>query len=111
MGPLVALTSSPARSRLDRRPIQPPAIVTESSCPMSKSDPDQILDKVTKSEATWRSGLSAERHYVVRQHHRPERPGTSALNREKRKGALVCSFDGPRETTGCCVNGAALKFK
>jgi peptide-methionine (R)-S-oxide reductase len=63
---------------------------------MSETEPDANSDKVVKSDAAWRRELTAEQYYVLRQHG-TERPGTSPLNREKRKGQFQCA--------GC---GAAL---
>ena len=66
------------------------------SAPMSKTEPDASADKIVKSDAAWRSELTAEQYYVLRQHG-TERPGASPLNREKRNGMFQCA--------GC---GAAL---
>jgi peptide-methionine (R)-S-oxide reductase len=63
---------------------------------MSKNEPDATADKIVKSDATWRRELTAGQYYVLRQHG-TERPGTSPLNHEKRKGVFACA--------GC---GAAL---
>src|SRR5512145_1621592 len=65
---------------------------------MSKSTPDpsaetatqKVTAKVAKSDAAWRAELTPEQFYVLRQHG-TERPGTSPLNREKRKGAFLCA--------------------
>ena len=61
---------------------------------MSQTHPDPstaaIADKVTKSDADWRAELTPEQYYVLRQHG-TERPGTSPLNREKRKGTFLCA--------------------
>jgi peptide-methionine (R)-S-oxide reductase len=46
--------------------------------------------EVTKSAAEWRQRLSSAQFYVLRDHG-TERPGTSALNREKRKGTFACA--------------------
>src|SRR5262249_10856646 len=53
---------------------------------MSKTKADQV----SKSEAAWRAELPPEQFYVLRQHG-TERPGTSPLNREKRKGIFLCA--------------------
>lgn len=45
---------------------------------------------VTRTEAEWRAALSPEAFRVLRQHG-TERPGTSALNAEKRPGTFVCA--------------------
>jgi peptide-methionine (R)-S-oxide reductase len=57
---------------------------------MSKSPSAESADKVVKSDAAWRAELTPEQHYVLRQHG-TERPGSSPLNREKRKGAFLCA--------------------
>jgi len=60
---------------------------------MSKTHPDQSTasaEKVDKSDAAWRAELTREQYFVLRQHG-TERPGTSPLNREKRKGAFLCA--------------------
>jgi peptide-methionine (R)-S-oxide reductase len=63
---------------------------------MSKPEPDATAEKIVKSDAAWRRELTAEQYYVLRQHG-TERPGTSPMNREKRRGVFLCA--------GC---GAAL---
>jgi peptide-methionine (R)-S-oxide reductase len=45
---------------------------------------------VTRSDAEWRSLLSPEQYYIMRQHG-TERPGSCALNYEKRAGAFECA--------------------
>ena len=45
---------------------------------------------VHKSETEWKSVLSPEQYYVLRQHG-TERAGTSPLNREKRAGVFHCA--------------------
>ena len=57
---------------------------------MSKTEPDANADKIVKSDAAWRSELTPEQYYVLRQHG-TERPGTSPLNREKRNGMFQCA--------------------
>jgi peptide-methionine (R)-S-oxide reductase len=57
---------------------------------MSKSPSAESADKVVKSDAAWRAELTPEQYYVLRQHG-TERPGSSPLNREKRKGAFLCA--------------------
>jgi peptide-methionine (R)-S-oxide reductase len=57
---------------------------------MSKSSPDESIGKVAKTDAAWRAELTLEQYYVLRQHG-TERPGTSPLNREKRKGVFACA--------------------
>jgi peptide-methionine (R)-S-oxide reductase len=57
---------------------------------MAKSPTAESADQVVKSDAEWRAGLTREQYYVLRQHG-TERPGSSPLNREKRKGAFLCA--------------------
>ncbi|MFN6953590.1 MAG: peptide-methionine (R)-S-oxide reductase MsrB [Acetobacteraceae bacterium] len=45
---------------------------------------------VQKTEAEWRAALSPEAFRVLRQHG-TERPGTSPLNAEKRRGVFRCA--------------------
>ena len=45
--------------------------------------------KVAKSDAEWRKELTPEQYYVTRQHG-TERPFSSPLNVEKRKGMYAC---------------------
>lgn len=49
-----------------------------------------MASKITKSEAEWRSALAPEAYRVLREH-ATERPFTSPLNAEKRKGMFVCA--------------------
>lgn len=60
---------------------------------MSKSPTAISADKIVKSDAAWRAELTPEQYYVMRQHG-TERPGTSPLNREKRKGTFLCAACG-----------------
>ena len=46
--------------------------------------------KVTLSDAEWKARLTAEQYQVLRQEG-TEPPGSSALNREKRKGTYQCA--------------------
>ena len=46
--------------------------------------------EVTKTAAEWRQKLNSAQFRVLREHG-TERPGTSALNREKRKGTFACA--------------------
>ncbi len=45
---------------------------------------------VTKSEEEWRRVLTSEQFHVLREHG-TERPGSCALNTEKRKGTFICA--------------------
>ncbi len=45
---------------------------------------------VTRTDAEWRKILTPEQYYVMRGHG-TERPGSSALNREKREGLFLCA--------------------
>jgi len=47
---------------------------------------------VRHSDAEWRRLLTAEQYQVLRQHG-TERPGSSPLNTEHRKGTFVCAAD------------------
>jgi peptide-methionine (R)-S-oxide reductase len=51
---------------------------------------DKVAQKVVKNDAAWRAELTREQYYVLRQHG-TERPNTSPLNREKRKGTYTCA--------------------
>ena len=46
--------------------------------------------EVTKTAAEWKQKLSPQQFQVLREHG-TERPGTSPLNREKRKGVFSCA--------------------
>ena len=46
--------------------------------------------EITKSEDEWRKTLTAEQFYVLRQHG-TERPGTSPLLNEHRRGIFACA--------------------
>jgi peptide-methionine (R)-S-oxide reductase len=48
---------------------------------------------VAMSEAEWRSRLTPEQFYVLRQHG-TERSGTSPLNKEHRRGVFACAACG-----------------
>lgn len=49
-----------------------------------------MSSKIEKSDADWRSTLAPEAYQVLR-HEGTERPGTSPLNHEDRKGRFVCA--------------------
>jgi peptide-methionine (R)-S-oxide reductase len=51
---------------------------------------DQTVDYRNLSDADWRKRLSPAQYDVLRKHG-TERPGTSALNGEKRKGVFACA--------------------
>jgi len=51
---------------------------------------EQATAEVVKTEAEWRKLLSPAQYDVLRRHG-TERPGTSPLNHEKRKGAFTCA--------------------
>ena len=48
---------------------------------------------IQKTDAEWRRLLTPAQFYILREEG-TERPGTSALNKEKRKGTFVCVADG-----------------
>jgi peptide-methionine (R)-S-oxide reductase len=51
---------------------------------------DTATAEVTKSDAEWRAQLTPAQYDVLRKHG-TERPGTSQLNAEKRKGTFACA--------------------
>ncbi|HEX7404242.1 MAG TPA: peptide-methionine (R)-S-oxide reductase MsrB [Usitatibacter sp.] len=55
----------------------------------SPQDPGKI-DKVRLSDEDWRKRLAPEQYAVLR-HESTERPGSSPLNGEHRKGTFVCA--------------------
>lgn len=55
----------------------------------AKSNPGNIA-KVNFSDAEWKSRLTSEQYHVLRREG-TEAPGSSALNREKRKGTYHCA--------------------
>jgi peptide-methionine (R)-S-oxide reductase len=72
---------------------------------MSKSEPtSETADRVAKSDAAWRSELTAEQYSVLRKHG-TERPGSSPLNRERRRGTFACSG------CGAALFASAAKFE
>ncbi len=56
----------------------------------SATAPDNGSFEVTKTEAEWRAILSPEQFAVLREED-TERPGSSPLDREKRKGVFHCA--------------------
>ena len=51
---------------------------------------DTEVFPVTRTDAEWRKLLSAEQYHVMREHG-TERPGSCALNYEKRAGTFFCA--------------------
>lgn len=49
-----------------------------------------VNDPVAKTEAEWRAELPPDAYRVLREHG-TERPGSSALNAEKRAGTFICA--------------------
>jgi peptide-methionine (R)-S-oxide reductase len=59
--------------------------------PLKKSEnTNKNVYPISKTEAEWKKQLSSEAYYVLRQAG-TERPFTSALNNEKRKGTFHCA--------------------
>jgi peptide-methionine (R)-S-oxide reductase len=56
---------------------------------------DAAMDEVAKSDQEWRQALSPEQYRVLREHG-TERPGSSALNAEKRQGMFACAGCGQK---------------
>ncbi len=54
------------------------------------ADPPSTIPKLTLSDEEWRKRLNPEQFAVLREEG-TERPGSSPLNREKRKGTYVCA--------------------
>ncbi len=52
-------------------------------------------EKVTKSDTEWKKELDPVQYQVLRQHG-TERPGSSPLNDEKRKGEFICAGCGEK---------------
>ena len=55
----------------------------------AKEDPKRT-DRITLTKAEWQKRLSPEQYNVLREEG-TERPGSSALNAEKRKGTFACA--------------------
>ena len=54
---------------------------------------------VTRSDAEWRAMLTPEQYHIMRQHG-TERPGSCALNHEKRPGTFSCAGCGQQLFVG-----------
>tara|TARA_B100000579_G_scaffold17589_1_gene12387 strand:+ start:2736 stop:3203 length:468 start_codon:yes stop_codon:yes gene_type:complete len=48
------------------------------------------IEKMDLSDSEWQAKLTDQEYYVLRKHG-TERPGSSALNEEKRKGTYLCA--------------------
>ncbi|WP_417597388.1 peptide-methionine (R)-S-oxide reductase MsrB [Novosphingobium aquae] len=57
------------------------------------SDAEAKTYPVRFTDAEWKKRLTPPQYYILRQKG-TERPGTSPLDREKRKGTFVCAADG-----------------
>ncbi len=55
-----------------------------------QANAQKVVAEVTKTDAEWRQILSPEAYQVLR-HEGTERPGSSPLNHEKRKGTFACA--------------------
>jgi peptide-methionine (R)-S-oxide reductase len=61
-----------------------------AALPLAAAAQPKPTDKVVKTPEEWRRILTKEQYYVLREEG-TERPGSSALNNEKRKGTYVCA--------------------
>ena len=61
-----------------------------SVLPVVAATPAPSADKVVKSADEWKKSLTAEQFYILREEG-TERPFSSPLNNEKRKGTFVCA--------------------
>ena len=50
----------------------------------------ETIDYRKLSDMDWRQRLTADQYMILR-HHGTERPGSSPLNKEKRKGTFTCA--------------------
>jgi peptide-methionine (R)-S-oxide reductase len=66
----------------DAKPAEPKADAKSAAKP--------AIEKLELSEADWAKRLTPEQFQILRKE-ATERPGTSALDREKRKGTFVCA--------------------
>jgi len=64
------------------------ALAGAAALPALAQSPD--ADRVEKTPEEWRKVLTAEQFYILREEG-TERPFTSPLNNEKRKGTFVCA--------------------
>ena len=57
-----------------------------------RATPAQAAEKfeIEKTDAEWRAQLTPQQYDILRKHG-TERPGTSPLNKEKRKGTFACA--------------------
>ena len=70
------------------------SIVFSCNSTAQKKEPKQEkVYPVTKTDAEWKAELTPEQYYVLRKEG-TERPFTSPLNSEKRKGTFVCAATG-----------------
>ncbi|MEP6608113.1 MAG: peptide-methionine (R)-S-oxide reductase MsrB [Burkholderiaceae bacterium] len=65
-------------------------IGADSKSVKNTADSHGGVSKLERSDAEWKSRLSPEQYRVLR-HEGTESPGSSALNREKRKGTYNCA--------------------
>ena len=80
--------ASMLRSAAASTPAAPSAPAKPSATAMPASVPLKI-EKVVKTEEEWKKVLTPEQFYILRKEG-TERPFSSPLNNEKRKGAFVC---------------------
>jgi peptide-methionine (R)-S-oxide reductase len=75
-----------------RRPIlaAPPKTPIYSAFPRPETRMTTKDFKITLTDAEWRARLTPEQYDVLRRHG-TERPGSCALNHEKRSGAFFCA--------------------
>jgi peptide-methionine (R)-S-oxide reductase len=77
LGPVVAWLTSPARTNTN---------MNDSAMNDSASSPYPV----SKSDDAWRAALGEEAYYILRRQG-TERPFTSPLNAEKRRGLFLCA--------------------
>ena len=61
-----------------------------TACAGGEASAEKEIFEVTRTDAEWRKLLAPEAHAVLR-HESTERPGSSPLNAEKRKGVYTCA--------------------